>query len=410
MHGCYGTVTFFRFSDCYVDDRHMNRRLTLPLLALLLTATLAWPLWAAAATPSETIVPGRRVEIRGTGVTAKSRITRPPARQRSAQAATFVVNYDAGFNANPQARAAFQYAVDIWSTQITSSVPIVVEASFSALGENVLGSAGSTYVSRNFPGATFDDTFYQAALANKLAGEDRRPDLTDIEASFSNQADWYYGLDGNTPFGQYDFVSVSLHEIGHGLGFAGSGSVDGSVGSWGLGGRAEIYDRFVQTSAGLSIISQTSGTALLGTLLTGDNLFWNGANAAAANGGAPPRLYAPTEWNQGSSYSHLNEETYGAGDPNSLMTPSISNGEAIHDPGPITRGIFTDMGWTTSSGGQTAPTATPTRTPTRTPTLTPVASESPTATPSPDEPTPEPPLGGPIRVLIPLSPSNARSS
>jgi hypothetical protein len=27
------------------------------------------------------------------------------------------------------------------------------------------------------------------------------------------------------------------------------------------------------------------------------------------------------------------------------MTPSLSGNEAIHDPGPITLGIFADMGW-----------------------------------------------------------------
>jgi hypothetical protein len=47
------------------------------------------------------------------------------------------------------------------------------------------------------------------------------------------------------------------------------------------------------------------------------------------------------------------------------MTPSINRGESIHDPGPIVRGMFQDMGWTLDGG---SPTATPTRTPTATPT------------------------------------------
>ncbi len=41
----------------------------------------------------------------------------------------------------------------------------------------------------------------------------------------------------------------------------------------------------------------------------------------------------------------LDEDTYGVGDPNSLMTPVMDGGEAIHDPGPITRAVFADMGW-----------------------------------------------------------------
>ena len=389
----------------------MIYRLSFPLLALLLAGALAWPLWAAAETPRPEVLPGQRVELRGTGVSRPSRIGRPPGAQRSAQAATFVVNYDAGFQANPQARAAFQYAVDIWSSQLTSTVPIVVDATFEPLGENVLGSAGSTYGVRDFTSqcviacAPISGTFYHAALANKLAGADLFPNRTDVEAGFSTQASWYYGLDGQPDFNQYDFVSVALHELGHGLGFGGTASVSGGLGTWGSNGRPRIYDRFAQSGLGVSVIAMPSGTVALLAVLTGDSLFWNGPNARAANGGALPRLYAPSSWDQGSSYSHLDEDTYPNGDPNSLMTPGINNGEAVHDPGPIARGMFTDMGWTTSAS-QTAPTATPTLTPTRTP----VAAASPTATPIVGQPTRVPRPASRSRVLIPITTANARTS
>ena len=41
----------------------------------------------------------------------------------------------------------------------------------------------------------------------------------------------------------------------------------------------------------------------------------------------------------------LDESTFPAGNINSLMTPQLGAGEAIHDTGPITRGLFTDSGW-----------------------------------------------------------------
>ncbi len=47
----------------------------------------------------------------------------------------------------------------------------------------------------------------------------------------------------------------------------------------------------------------------------------------------------------GSSYVHLDENTYPAGDLNSLMTPTLGFAEVIHTPGPITLGTLTDMGW-----------------------------------------------------------------
>ena len=57
-------------------------------------------------------------------------------------------------------------------------------------------------------------------------------------------------------------------------------------------------------------------------------------------------MYAPNPWNGGSSYSHFDEATYGAGDPASLMTPQIGWGESIHDPGAMALGLLSDIGWT----------------------------------------------------------------
>ncbi|MGD2147926.1 MAG: hypothetical protein PVH41_14620, partial [Anaerolineae bacterium] len=57
----------------------------------------------------------------------------------------------------------------------------------------------------------------------------------------------------------------------------------------------------------------------------------------------PVKLYAPNPWN-GSSYSHVDEETFN-NTPNSLMTPIQSKGESELHPGPVTLGMFQDMGW-----------------------------------------------------------------
>jgi hypothetical protein len=162
--------------------------------------------------------------------------------------------------------------------------------------------------------------------------------------------DWYFGVDGETPAGQYDFVSVVLHELGHGLGFSGSATVDGNLGSWGLGsGFPFIYDVFVENGAGEQLIDTTifpNPSEELADQLQGGDLYFAGPAATMANDGEPPELYAPDPWLQGSSYSHLDEDAFPAGDPNSLMTPALDTAEAIHNPGAITRGIFTDQGWT----------------------------------------------------------------
>lgn len=243
------------------------------------------------------------------------------------------------------AEAAFEYAVDIWASNLTSSVPIQINATWASLSGGTLGFAGADAYFRNFSGAPQFNTFYPVALANKLHGSDLDPGDSDISCTFNSNFNWYFGTDGNTPGGQYDFVSVVLHELGHGLGCIGSGSVSGGLGYWGLAGDPIIYDEFMEEVGGTDITNYSSGTSTLADVLTGNQLYWNGTNGMDANSGTRPRMYAPSTWNGGSSYSHLNEGTYPSGNANSLMTPFLGSAEAIHDPGPIMYGMFTDMGW-----------------------------------------------------------------
>ncbi len=268
----------------------------------------------------------------------------PPAHFVPGEERSVVINvtYN-GFSA--AAEAAFAYAVDIWASTLTSGVVINVTANWTTLGAGVLGSAGPNTLRRNFTGATMGNTWYPIALANKLNGSDLAAGQTDITANFNSSFNWYLGTDGNTPGGQYDFVTVVLHELGHGLGFVGSGSVSGSQGFIGSSGSPYIYDQFVENNGGTNITSFTNGSTALGDELTGNQLYWFGASGMANNGGNRPRIYAPGSWNGGSSYSHLNESTYGSGNINSLMTPQIGSAESNHNPGPITVGMFEDMGW-----------------------------------------------------------------
>jgi hypothetical protein len=86
----------------------------------------------------------------------------------------------------------------------------------------------------------------------------------------------------------------------------------------------------------------------LGTQLTSNNIFFDGTNATPANGGTPPKLYCPASWTTGSSFSHLDETAYPAGNPHSLMTPMVGTAEAIHSPGTVSLAMFEDWGWSTS--------------------------------------------------------------
>jgi hypothetical protein len=266
----------------------------------------------------------------------------------AAQAVTAVITVEyEGFS--PEAQAAFQFAVDIWKVLIVAPVEIKIHAVWEPLDADTLGSAKAAFFFRNFAGAPKREVFYALALANQLAGKDLDTSSPEIEASFnSKEPSWYLGTDGRTPKGKTDFLSVVLHEIAHGLGMTKSLKVADGSGSWGLSANAGMsYEQFVVNASNQLLISAfTNPSTSLADQLQGNNLFFNGPSAVAGARGTRPKLFAPNPWIQGSSISHLDETTYPAGNPDSLMTPYLGTAEAIHDPGPIVMGVLKDLGWT----------------------------------------------------------------
>jgi hypothetical protein len=250
-----------------------------------------------------------------------------------------------------EAREAFEYAKGIWETLIESPVPIYIQANWRPKGQNVLGSCGPASFEKNFRGAPRKDVYYPIALAEKIS----ETELTgsgqpDILAEFNKDIDWYFGTDGNTPARLYDFVSVVLHEIGHGLGFTGFFYVEGIVGGNGFYnyGNPTSFDLLVEKLNGDQLTNTsvyTNPSADLRKALVSGSLVANSPVAVADGGRSMPRLYAPYTWDDGSSIYHLNDFTYPGNDPNSLMTHALGRGSAIHDPGPLTMGIMADMGW-----------------------------------------------------------------
>ncbi len=273
---------------------------------------------------------------------------------RTTETTVINVNY-VGFS--DEARGAFQRAVDIWSVLLNSSVPINMQARYEDLGNaNVLGSAGSGR-SRAFPGAIDDFTWYPTPIAERIAGVNLNGNNIDISARFNVRNDWYFGTDADPPDNQFDFTTVVLHEIGHGLGF--SCAFHGFNTSNRQGTIRDVFDRPGNTLTDIfgQLIQDASSNLLfdslifddpsteIGTRLTGGNLFFKSERVAAVNDGNPAQLWAPGSYAPGSSVSHLDENVYPSGSINTLMTPSARPGEVSHDPGPITLHMLAEMGW-----------------------------------------------------------------
>ncbi len=152
------------------------------------------------------------------------------------------VGGNTGTTLGQQRLNAFTYAADLWGATLTSTVKIVINAQMTPLSctstSGVLGSAGAASVFRDFPNAPKAGTWYPYALANKLAGTYQGTlNNPQINANFNSNLGnpgcldnefFYLGLDSQGPSTDIDFVTVLLHEMGHGLGF--QTFTDGSTG------------------------------------------------------------------------------------------------------------------------------------------------------------------------------------
>lgn len=250
------------------------------------------------------------------------------------------------------ARAAFEYAVAIWESLLKSGQTIHVEAHWLALESDdeqvVLGAAGASNFFISKPGLPNSKVFYNAPLAEKLVNDAlNQPGTPDIYAYFNKEASWYFGTDGQTPAGKFDFVTVVLHELCHGLGFLGSMNItDNQQGIWSYGSHFPFaYDQFIVNGDAQHLTNVNTfpnPSKALYSQLTGNNLFFDGPIVRQRTGDKAA-LYAPSTYDPGSSIDHLSrlyDQT-----EHTLMTPGIRSGTSVHNPGSITMSIMDDVGW-----------------------------------------------------------------
>lgn len=138
--------------------------------------------------------------------------------------------YDASLGADR--RAALRRAADTWEANLSSSVTIVLEASFTSLVcapgiGATLAMAGAKQAFK-FEGSPQPDTWYQSALAEAITGLDLSGAVNEMQVAFNSAIDqgclgpgtvFDYGSEVPAA-GAISFERVALHELGHGLGFA----------------------------------------------------------------------------------------------------------------------------------------------------------------------------------------------
>lgn len=201
------------------------------------------------------------------------------------------VGGNTGTTLGEQRLIAFTHAANVWGANLTSSVPIVINATFEALTctatSAVLGSAGAIQIFRDFSGAPLPGTWYSAALANKLSGTNLDPATAEIRARFNVNlgtagclpgSPWYFGLDGNEGAG-IDFVAVLMHEMGHGLGF--QTFTSGSTGAF-QSGFPSVWDHFLLDTVTGKTWATATAAERVASAISINNLVWSGPIVTAA--------------------------------------------------------------------------------------------------------------------------------
>ena len=240
------------------------------------------------------------------------------------------------------AKASIQKAIDTWSENFASKVPVNVNVTWTkAPNSSVLASASAKNIFSNFNGAPDKTLYYPSALANALAGIDLDTAEPELEVNVSTGDFWYYGLDGKCPTNKYDLVSVILHEMAHGLGFM-SGTYYDSATKVGRFLQPTAFDAYAQLPDGRRLVDLPSPSIEMGSAIT-STLYWSGANGVKANNDVKPLLFTPAIYEQGSSVSHLDEKTFSNTAENAVMTPNLSAGEVFHLPGALLLAMFEDL-------------------------------------------------------------------
>ena len=255
----------------------------------------------------------------------------------------FVVNYK---NFPDWAKNQVQAAIDLWAINFDSKVQINVDATWSRSSTaDILGSARPDRYYAKFAGAPDSSLWYASALANAIAGKDLDLDNPEIIIQINSEAEWDLAGLGKPTRYEYDLKSVMFHELAHGLGFLSTSSYifDRTKGqNVGILEQPTPFDAFLQTQDGNRLADLPSPSFELGQALT-NKLVWSGAEGIAANNGVKPLMYTPSNYDGGSSVSHLDENTFANSGTNAVMTPNLEAGEVFNEPGPILLAMMKDL-------------------------------------------------------------------
>lgn len=303
-------------------------------------------------------------------------------------ASAFTIQFNQGFNdsavvapidGNPgttvgqQRKRAFIKAAGILADSVKYTVPgdsLVVDARFSALSCSsnaaTLGSAGAgTYTGSGSANAKWQqNTYYPIGLWSEVNGT-RKTANADIQANFNSDLGdndclkdnfWYYGYQ-SPPGRNIGFVTVLLHEMTHGLGFASlvNATTGSKANNW-----DDVFSNFLY-DADNGAWPDITNNQRANSAISVNKLLWDGNNVNAQAVGKLTegfqdnnnnnqfdsndrvQMFAPNPHKQGSSVSHFDTAAF----PNELMEPDYTAGQL--DLG-LALYLLKDIGWQVNTG------------------------------------------------------------
>jgi hypothetical protein len=240
----------------------------------------------------------------------------------------------------------------MFGSHFSDSGTIVLNA--TATDDPMSGNLASAGSQLSLAGGALGGFNLQGVISTKLqTGIDLNGASADGTVNFNFGQNWQ--LDANAPVsgGQFDFYGVAFHEFTHALGFASLINQNGTdlfgnstAGHWGT------YDQFLVDQSGNAVVNASTfdinssvwNTASIGGTSPAAGMFFNGANAVAANSGQLVGLYSPTTWIDGSSISHL--DTDNPDYSGMMMLHAVGTGSAARDYSMIEVGMMQDLGYT----------------------------------------------------------------
>ena len=248
---------------------------------------------------------------------------------------------DASLGATRRAtlESVLTYVNDVLNETTSATIAIQISAS-QVDGTGFLASAGTLwFTSPN----RFDNGL---AFEHITTGTDPAGGTDDIFITVDFGYTW--NSDTGIPTGsEFDLYTVLLHEVTHGLGFAGlsdsSGNSQISGGSPGV--FTVLTDGLTRITGDVDMWNSSFAFVGIASDLISDDLGFSGTNSTSENGNSMPKIYAPVSFASGSSLSHWDTTTF----PDEIMGHAISPGVQRLTFGALDIAALKDLGYSNAA-------------------------------------------------------------